>query len=425
VLSTLNFELRALLQDLPQKSAAREELQLPRAIYDEETGDWKIFSQEWEMAQARLRIPLVIEVEEPLPVSRTAQAFNAILTGYANDNVKQVNQAIAGYQALVTDVAGKQVNESRISFESYFNHAQPFTIAMILYVFAFILSAVGMLAWNREFNRAAFGLIIVALLLHTLSLASRVYISGRPPVTNLYSSAIFIGWASVVLCLILEAIYKIGVCNLLGTIAGASTLVVAMYLGADGDTFTVLVAVLDTQFWLTTHVICVTIGYATTFVAGLFGIAYLIGRLTSASFAFGVGKDIIRMCYGVVCFAIFFSFLGTVLGGLWADDSWGRFWGWDPKENGALIIVLWNAIILHARWGGMVKDRGLATLAVAGNIVTSWSWFGVNQLGIGLHSYGFTKGVVVALTLFVISQMIVMMLAIVPTQPVDAKLVKR
>ena len=88
-----------------------------------------------------------------------------------------------------------------------------------------------------------------------------------------------------------------------------------------------------------------------------------------------------RMMYGIVCFAIFFSFIGTVLGGLWADDSWGRFWGWDPKENGAMMIVLWNAILLHARWDKQVGPRGFAMLAVLGNIVTAWSWFGTNQLG--------------------------------------------
>ena len=96
-------------------------------------------------------------------------------------------------------------------------------------------------------------------------------------------------------------------------------------------------------------------------------------------------KVLSRMVYGIVCFATLFSFVGTVLGGIWADQSWGRFWGWDPKENGALIIVIWNALILHARWGGMIKARGLMCLAVAGNIFTSASWFGTNMLGIGLR----------------------------------------
>jgi hypothetical protein len=120
------------------------------------------------------------------------------------------------------------------------------------------------------------------------------------------------------------------------------------------------------------------------------------------------------MIYGTICFATFFSFVGTVLGGLWADDSWGRFWGWDPKENGALIIVVWNVLVLHARWGKLVHERGLAVLAVAGNIAVSWSWFGVNELGIGLHSYGFTEGVLRALGLFVLSQLIVVAIGALP-----------
>ena len=115
-----------------------------------------------------------------------------------------------------------------------------------------------------------------------------------------------------------------------------------------------------------------------------------------------------------MCFAIFFSFVGTVLGGLWADDSWGRFWGWDPKENGALMIVLWNALVLHARWDKMVGDRGLAVLALGGNIVTAWSWFGVNQLGIGLHSYGFTSGIVRALITFGIYMLVCSAFGVLP-----------
>ena len=113
-----------------------------------------------------------------------------------------------------------------------------------------------------------------------------------------------------------------------------------------------------------------------------------------------LGRILATMVYAIVCFATLFSFVGTVLGGLWADQSWGRFWGWDVKENGALMIVLWNAILLHARWGGILRERGLMCCAVFGNVVTAWSWFGVNNLGIGLHSYGFTSGVMIALCAF-------------------------
>src|SRR6202012_1821318 len=112
--------------------------------------------------------------------------------------------------------------------------------------------------------------------------------------------------------------------------------------------------VLDTNFWLATHVVCVTMGYAATFLAGILAIVYVLRGLFTRSLAADRGKEMYRMVYGIICFAMLFSFVGTVLGGIWADQSWGRFWGWDAKENGALMIVIWNALILHARWSGLV-----------------------------------------------------------------------
>jgi hypothetical protein len=120
------------------------------------------------------------------------------------------------------------------------------------------------------------------------------------------------------------------------------------------------------------------------------------------------------MVYGIICFATLFSFVGTVLGGIWADQSWGRFWGWDPKENGALLIVIWNALILHVRWGDLLGDRGIMNLAVFDNIVTSFSWFGVNMLGIGLHSYGFMDAAFQWLMIFIGSQVFIIGLGLLP-----------
>jgi ABC-type transport system involved in cytochrome c biogenesis permease subunit len=173
-------------------------------------------------------------------------------------------------------------------------------------------------------------------------------------------------------------------------------------------------AVLDTNFWLATHVVIVTLGYSATFVAGLLAALYVVLGFFTRSLHEELAKSLSKMVYGIICFAALFSLVGTVLGGIWADQSWGRFWGWDAKENGALMIVLWNALFLHARWGGLAKRNGLMAIALGGNIVTSWSWFGVNLLGIGLHSYGFMSAAFNWLMLFVASQVALIAICLLP-----------
>ena len=293
-------------------------------------------------------------------------------------------------------------------------------------------------------------------------------------------------------------------------------MIIAQYLGTEGDTMKPLEAVLDTNFWLATHVTIVTFGYTATFVAGFLATVYLYRMLAGTVLAFfrntgnpawanpwvftlalagvalvpatlAVGflwglvylwtgddpwtspysmplgaavalfagayavvvamrwfspapeekpgtvpgsaqwleklelnvnsaKAMSNEVYGVVCFAVLLSFVGTVLGGIWADQSWGRFWGWDPKENGAILVVIINALILHARWAGMIRERGMVMLALVGNMTTMWSWFGTNQLGIGLHSYGFSSALAAMCRWFWISQLALIGLASLPAQ---------
>jgi ABC-type transport system involved in cytochrome c biogenesis permease subunit len=347
-------------------------------------------------------------------ISPPAQAYAAMVTGYRSDSPADFNQAVAAYHLWLADRFAPQVNKAGQEF--FFNNFQPFYKALVIYVLALLLALFSWFNMSDWLRRSAFFLIGLAWVIHTFGLIFRMYLEGRPPVTNLYSSAIFIGWGAVILGMVLEKIYRDGIGCVVAGFAGFVTQIIAHNLAMTGDTMEMMRAVLDTNFWLATHVVVVTLGYASTFVAGFLAIIYILRGVFTNTLTPETAKSLARMVYGIVCFATLFSFVGTVLGGIWADQSWGRFWGWDPKENGALLIVLWNATILHARWGGLVRERGLMNLAVVGNIVTSWSWFGVNMLGIGLHSYGFTDAAFRWLMLFVVSQLALILLGLLPVR---------
>lgn len=414
-------KVQAFRQAMIAMESSFERSQPPLAVAPTDDEEWEAYAASWP------KQALLIQLlgQEPKP---SFVALNTIILSYLNGNVEGFNTAVYDYKSQLLKeppkelIATPSATNSYITekfgsfyaFESFFNRAAPFLMCCITYLMAFLVLCIGFFRASRTMYRVAFWMIVCTFVIHTIALAGRVYISGRPPVTNLYSSAVFIGWIMILLALFVELLLKNGLASLAATVGGFTTLLIAHKLTGDGDTIKVLQAVLDTQFWLATHVVTITLGYATTLFAGLLGVVYVIGGLFTDRITKKTGDALAKATYGVLCFAIFFSFIGTVLGGLWADDSWGRFWGWDPKENGALIIVLWNALILHAKWDRLIGNRGLAVLAIAGNIVTAWSWFGVNELGEGLHSYGFTEGRLVTLAWFVASQLAMIVIGLLP-----------
>jgi ABC-type transport system involved in cytochrome c biogenesis permease subunit len=345
-------------------------------------------------------------------VGYPAIMYGDLISAYRSDNVAGFNRIIQEYNQYLDRTIPEQLSRPRLEY--LFNRAQPFLQAMVLYVIVLIFALFSWLKWPKTLGKTAVILLACAFLLHTTGLLVRMYLQGRPPVTNLYSSALFVGWGSVLLCLFLERFYKNGIGSVCASTIGFVTLLIAHNLQLDGDSLEMLRAVLDTNVWLATHVVMVTLGYSSVALAGFLGIIYILRGLFTTSFNETTASSLGRMIYGVTCFATLFSFVGTILGGIWADQSWGRFWGWDPKENGALLIVLWNAIILHARWGGFIRERGLAVMSVFGNIVVSLSWFGVNMLGVGLHSYGFMDQAFGTLMTFIAIQLVIMALGMIP-----------
>ncbi len=344
--------------------------------------------QPWKSAQWNNLGVTLLETVRTNQVDPIAMGFAELATAWNTANPAAFNQAVAAidaeYHRRISD------SDGRVGFELFFNNFQPFYVSLVLYLISFLVVCVAWMGWPW-LQRIAFHIMVIAAIIHTFGMAARVYLSGYAPVTNLYSSAVFVGWTAVLFALPLERLFRNGLATVSAAAIGFCSLVIAHNLAVSGgtDTMEMMRAVLDSNFWLSTHVTTITLGYSATFLAGFLGLIYVVRGLFTTTLDKATASSLERMTYGVCCFALLFSFVGTVLGGIWADQSWGRFWGWDPKENGALMIVIWLALALHARRIKMCGQRGFMLLAIGGNIITSWSWFGTNMLGVGLHSYGF------------------------------------
>lgn len=225
------------------------------------------------------------------------------------------------------------------------------------------------------------------------ALVIRVLITMRSPVGNTYETIAFIACMGVLCALVAELFSKKGIVLAAGLLLGAfSCQMGILYESSQAvDHMAPLVAILRSNFLLSTHVITIVLGYAAGLLAAVLSHVYLlasplrlIGRKTEQSLD--------RMAYGILCFSLVFTLVGTVFGGIWGNESWGRFWGWDPKENGALMIVLWQLTVLHARKAGWLSPWLLHFSNVVGGVIIAFAWWGVNMLGVGLHSYGFTSG---------------------------------
>jgi ABC-type transport system involved in cytochrome c biogenesis permease subunit len=309
----------------------------------------------------------------------------------------------AGLTALA-EVRGEY---GKIPLEVRFYGYDFFTKALGAFLLSFLLVAFSWLAPRaRWLVQGATATSILGLALVVAGVTLRCIIRSRPPVSTLYETILFIAGCAVLVSLVIEFINRERIALAITPVLGALGMFLAMKYElkeavTSGDTMPSLVAVLDTNFWLSTHVTTVTLGYAAGLLSAAIAHVFLIGRLIGLrrnDRAFY--KKVARMAYGVLCFGLLFSIVGTILGGIWANYSWGRFWGWDPKENGALLIVLWELMVLHLRMGGYVRDFGLCMLCLLGGLVVAFSWWGVNLLGVGLHSYGFTSGVMQILATF-------------------------
>ena len=359
----------------------------------------------------------VIPEKDPLPWKTLAQA--RVEGAGANDGTsvpslyaEMIRSYYAGNQAAFessSEKAREAVEQAIAALgtprldrlmwaERAYNEWHPFLWAWILYVLAAIAwASVSAGAKSPVIRWSAWTFTGLGFLVHTLGFAFRCYIAGRPPVSNMYESIVWVAFGVLFFGLILYYYQRQIVLLATSCLLAAFGLIAADAAPAVMDPgIHPLVPVLRSNLWLTVHVLTITISYAAFALSmGLADISlfqFAREKITGRSFRESIDQmnhlAYRSMQYGVVLLAA-----GTILGGIWADYSWGRFWGWDPKEVWALIALLCYLAVLHGRFAGWVGRFAFPVFTVLSFLSVMMAWYGVNFiLGVGLHSYGFTSG---------------------------------
>ena len=345
-------------------------------------------------------------ITKGVPARKDLYLMRDFIWAYRESSQVTFDRAVMAFNDLILEQTDR-IRQKALSHEVFYNKVDPFYKAKFFYGFAVLFLLLSYIILKKWFYRLSFILLLIGFLLHLFGVVVRMYIMLRPPVTNLYETFVFTGLITALLGMILEFFKKRNIGILTGGLAGLVMLMIAGKYALEGDTMGMLVAVLDSNFWLASHVITIILGYAGIVLSGFIGHLYILQKI-SRPHKKEMLKNTFQAVYSIQAFGIVFTFLGTVLGGIWADQSWGRFWGWDPKENGALLILLWSAILFHAKKTNWIRETGMAFGTIIGVIAVSLAWFGVNLLGVGLHSYGFTSGIARTLFLFIAFEVLFM-----------------
>ena len=315
---------------------------------------------------------------------------------------------IAAAQTIKSNTISRaSLNETKINAEVLYNRTAPFALSCTLYGIAAFALMIGGIFWTRRrgaLSRLAASALTAGLAVHIIGIGARVYILSRPPVSTLYESILFVGAVGVAYTLHAHIKNRQDIWLYVGAISGIILHILGFAHDQDGDSFLMLTAVLNTNFWLATHVTVITAGYAFCILTSLLAHTCLLQIFTARTGK--PSKALWDKTWVCALLALLLTSVGTILGGIWADQSWGRFWGWDPKENGALLIVLWLIWVIHGKIAGQFNHiwtaAGLAYLSV----IVALSWFGVNLLSVGLHAYGFTDSAAWTLGIFTAAETI-------------------
>lgn len=334
------------------------------------------------------------------------QQFESIRQAYLNAQEalytpESLEPLAASLQQGYLTIAGKEVQKAhgktltypsilQLKIETLYVKFPWIILLIVLYSLALFLFVASLRVSGLKI--ASLSAMGAALLLHTVILAMRCYILERPPVSNMFETVIYVPWVAGCACLCFPFARRQPVALIAACVTSILLLLLIQLTGLNQSLDNVQ-AVLDSQFWLMVHVLLVVGSYGIFILGALLGHIYLFlvlkKRKENEEIMSTLNTLILQSLYGGTALLI----SGTILGGIWAAESWGRFWDWDPKESWAFISSCFYLIWIHAYRFGKIGPFGLAIGAVSGLLAISFTWYGVNYiLGTGLHSYGFGNG---------------------------------
>jgi cytochrome c-type biogenesis protein CcsB len=350
--------------------------------------------------------------EQFAPIQTHLQATATAYVGGDSFNFSRgAKQLREGLRALSPQVYPQ---DRQLKLEYFYNHFEGFYHAVWLYGLAFLVLLVAHLR-RRGGALRNIGVVIAILGLasHATGIVLRCLIAGRPPVTNMYESIIWVSFAVSFFGMVFFVRYRTSVYLLAALpVSLLALLLVHQMPIAMPSSIDPLVPVLRDNFWLTIHVLTITLSYAAFALAMGFG-HILLWRYARNPSAARADAPMHFWLYRVLQLGVLLLAAGTILGGVWANYSWGRFWGWDPKETWALIALLCYIVTLHGRLAGWWTQFGLVVASVVCFLAVLMAWYGVNfVLGKGLHSYGFGIGGETYVVSFVIADLLFVAFAI-------------
>ncbi|HTL71308.1 MAG TPA: cytochrome c biogenesis protein CcsA [Candidatus Eisenbacteria bacterium] len=338
----------------------------------------------------------------PMPSSQAWQSPYQTLDKRANDFKKMVAlfgdrkysefRDAAGAWIRAVDEATDSAHRRKIGLEIFYQTVRPFQWAWIFYLTAFVLLSV--LGRGKPAGALGLAAFLAGFGFHTCGLALRVIILGRPPVSNMYESMVYMNWALILFAMLLWAFFRSRPLLSVASLLSALVMIYGNLLPIDAG-MDVLVPVLRSNYWLTIHVMTIVASY------GAFGLAMGLGHrhiLLFLKHRFHKNEEAqsANLIYHTIQIGALLLGAGTILGGVWANESWGRFWGWDPKETWALITFLAYLIIIHLKFSKLISHFWVAVSSILGFLFVLMTWYGVNfVLGRGLHSYGRGSGGIV------------------------------